>query len=172
MESKHPIESLMITSMTSIESMVDVNTIIGDSIVTADNTTIIPLSKVCFGFAAGGSEFNTNKLNKYTENVKLPFGGGAGAGVKISPVGFLVIKDGVPKILNVDGINIVDRAVDMIPDIINKIDGLINKKIDSSQSKKETKEKYKEPRKPVTKVDIDIDEDDVDDEFYEDDEDE
>ena len=172
MESKHPIESLMITSMTSIESMVDVNTIIGDSIVTADNTTIIPLSKVCFGFAAGGSEFNTNKLNKYTENVKLPFGGGAGAGVKISPVGFLVIKDGVPKILNVDGINIVDRAVDMIPDIINKIDGLINKKIDSSQSKKETKEKYKEPRKPVTKVDIDIDEDDVDNEFYEDDEDE
>ena len=172
MESKHPIESLMITSMTSIESMVDVNTIIGDSIVTADNTTIIPLSKVCFGFAAGGSEFNTNKLNKYTENVKLPFGGGAGAGVKISPVGFLVIKDGVPKILNVDGINIVDRAVDMIPDIINKIDGLINKKIDSSQSKKETKEKYKEPRKPVTTVDIDIDEDDVDNEFYEDDEDE
>ena len=83
METKHPIESLMITSMTSIESMVDVNTIIGDSIVTSDNTTIIPLSKVCFGFAAGGSEFNTNKLNKYTENVKLPFGGGAGAGVPI-----------------------------------------------------------------------------------------
>ena len=74
METKHPIESLMITSMTSIESMVDVNTIIGDSIITPDNTTIIPLSKVCFGFAAGGSEFNSNKLNKYTENTKLPFG--------------------------------------------------------------------------------------------------
>ena len=115
----------MITSMTSIESMVDVNTIIGDSIITPDNTTIIPLSKVCFGFAAGGSEFNSNKLNKYTENTKLPFGGGSGAGVNITPVGFLVIKDGVAKVLNVDGINVVDRAVDMIPDIVNKIDTII-----------------------------------------------
>jgi len=125
METKHPIESLMITSMTSIESMVDVNTIIGESIVTPDNTTIIPLSKVCFGFAAGGSEFNSNRLNKYTENSKLPFGGGSGAGVNITPVGFLVIKDGTAKVLNVDGINVVDRAVDMIPDIINKEVGLL-----------------------------------------------
>ena len=167
METKHPIESLMITSMTSIESMVDVNTIIGDSIVTADNTTIIPLSKVCFGFAAGGSEFNTNRLNKYSENAKLPFGGGAGAGVKISPVGFLVIKDGIPKILNVDGINVIDRAVDMIPDIINKIDSLINKKIDKCDSnKKDEKSKISK----IKEFDEDIDEDDIDDEFYEDDE--
>lgn len=162
METKHPIESLMITSMTSIENMVDVNTIIGDSIVTADNTTIIPLSKVCFGFAAGGSEFNTNKLNKYTENTKLPFGGGAGAGVKISPVGFLVIKDGIPKVLNVDGINVVDRAVDMIPDIINKIDMLINKKMDKSDNKQENKKVKK-----VKEVDIDIDDDDINEEYYE-----
>ncbi len=164
METKHPIESLMITSMTSIENMVDVNTIIGDSIVTADNTTIIPLSKVCFGFAAGGSEFNTNKLNKYTENTKLPFGGGAGAGVKISPVGFLVIKDGIPKVLNVDGINVVDRAVDMIPDIINKIDMLINKKMDKSDNKQENKKVKK-----VKEVDIDIDDDDINEEYYEED---
>lgn len=158
--------------MTSIESMVDVNTIIGDSIVTADNTTIIPLSKVCFGFAAGGSEFNTNKLNKFSENARLPFGGGAGAGVKISPVGFLVIKDGIPKILNVDGINVVDRAVDMIPDIINKIDGIINKKIDKCEEKNKkenpaTKES-KEFNKVSSKVDVDIDEDDIDDDYYED----
>lgn len=162
MENKHPIESLMITSMTSIESMVDVNTIIGDSIVTADNTTIIPLSKVSFGFAAGGSEFNTNKLNKYAENMKLPFGGGSGAGVKISPVAFLVIKDGVPKVLNVDGINVVDRAVDMIPDIINKIDKLINKKLDNCDKKcKEDKKTMKKE-----KVDLDIDEDDISEDFY------
>ena len=150
--------------MTSIENMVDVNTIIGDSIVTADNTTIIPLSKVCFGFAAGGSEFNTNKLNKYTENTKLPFGGGAGAGVKISPVGFLVIKDGIPKVLNVDGINVVDRAVDMIPDIINKIDMLINKKMDKSDNKQENQKVKK-----VKEVDIDIDDDDINEEYYEED---
>ena len=161
METKHPIESLMITSMTSIESMVDVNTIIGESIVTPDNTTIIPLSKVCFGFAAGGSEFNTNKLSKYSENAKLPFGGGSGAGVKISPVGFLVIKDGIAKVLNVDGINVVDRAVDMIPDIINKIDSLINKKMDKNENKTKIKSKT------IKEFDKDIDDDDVDEEFYE-----
>ena len=163
METKHPIESLMITSMTSIESMVDVNTIIGDSIITPDNTTIIPLSKVCFGFAAGGSEFNSNKLNKYTENTKLPFGGGSGAGVNITPVGFLVIKDGVAKVLNVDGINVVD----MIPDIVNKIDTIINKKLD------ECKNKPSKEAKKVTKVkeiNMDFDDDDINEEFYEEEE--
>lgn len=139
MEEKHPIESLMITSMTSIESMVDVNTIIGESIVAPDGSVIIPLSKVCFGFAAGGSEFNTNKLSKYSENAKLPFGGGSGAGVHISPVGFLVMKDGNARVLNVNGINVIDRAVDMIPDLINKLDGIINKKMDKEANKKEVK---------------------------------
>ena len=165
METKHPIESLMITSMTSIESMVDVNTIIGESIVTPDNTTIIPLSKVCFGFAAGGSEFNSNKLNKYTENTKLPFGGGSGAGVNITPVGFLVIKDGIAKVLNVDGINVVDRAVDMIPDVINKIDGLINKKIDKCENKA-----VKEAKKIKKTKEVSIG-DDINEEFYEESED-
>ena len=148
MEEKHPIESLMITSMTSIESMVDVNTIIGDSIVAPDGSVIIPLSKVCFGFAAGGSEFNTNKIGKFSENTKLPFGGGSGAGVHISPVGFLVMKDGNARVLNVNGINVIDRAVDMIPDLINKIDGIINKKMD-----KEAKEK-EEVKVEKTQVDL------------------
>ena len=138
MEEKHPIESLMITSMTSIESMVDVNTIIGESIIAPDGSVIIPLSKVCFGFAAGGSEFNTNKIGKFSENTKLPFGGGSGAGVHISPVGFLVMKDGNARVLNVNGINVIDRAVDMIPDLINKIDGIINKKMDKEEKEKET----------------------------------
>ena len=138
MEEKHPIESLMITSMTSIESMVDVNTIIGESIVAPDGSVIIPLSKVCFGFAAGGSEFNTNKIGKFSENTKLPFGGGSGAGVHISPVGFLVMKDGNARVLNVNWINVIDRAVDMIPDLINKIDGIINKKMDKEAKEKES----------------------------------
>ena len=148
MEEKHPIESLMITSMTSIESMVDVNTIIGESIVAPDGSVIIPLSKVCFGFAAGGSEFNSNKISKYSENAKLPFGGGSGAGVHISPVGFLVMKDGNARVLNVNGINVIDRAVDMIPDVINKLDGIINKKMD-----KEAKEK-EEVKVEKTQVDL------------------
>ena len=148
MEEKHPIESLMITSMTSIESMVDVNTIIGESIVAPDGSVIIPLSKVCFGFAAGGSEFNTNKIGKFSENTKLPFGGGSGVGVHSSPVGFLVMKDGNARVLNVNGINVIDRAVDMIPDLINKIDGIINKKMD-----KEAKEK-EEVKVEKTQVDL------------------
>lgn len=165
--SNYPIEGLMNSAMNSIREMIDVNTIIGDPIETSNNIVIIPVSKVNFGFAAGGSEFNTNRLNKYSENAKLPFGGGAGAGVKISPVGFLVIKDGIPKILNVDGINVIDRAVDMIPDIINKIDSLINKKIDKCDSnKKDEKSKISK----IKEFDEDIDEDDIDDEFYEDDE--
>lgn len=88
MEKGHPIESLMMTAMTSLENMVDVNTIIGDTVTSSDGTIIIPVSKVSFGFAAGGSEFNLNKLNKFTENSKLPFGGGSGAGVNISPMAF------------------------------------------------------------------------------------
>lgn len=128
-EQKHPIESLMMTAMTSLESMVDVNTIVGDMVSSPDGTVIIPVSKVCFGFAAGGSEFNTNKLNKFSENSKLPFGGGSGAGVNISPVAFLTVKDGQIKLLNINGTTSVDKLVDMIPDIVNKANTLIEKAV-------------------------------------------
>lgn len=128
-EIKHPIESLMMTAMTSLESMVDVNTIVGDMVTAPDGTVIIPVSKVCFGFAAGGSEFNTNKLNKFSESAKLPFGGGSGAGVNISPVAFLTVKDGQIKLLNVNGTTSVDKLVDMIPDIVNKANTLIEKAV-------------------------------------------
>ena len=84
--SEHPIESLMMTTMSSIQNMVDVNTIIGEPIDTKNGITIIPISKVCFGFAAGGSEFNGETIKEYNKKdkeeeieYKLPFGGGAGA---------------------------------------------------------------------------------------------
>ena len=127
MEKQHPIENLMLTAMTSLESMVDVNTIVGESVTSADGTLIIPVSKVCFGFAAGGSEFNTNKLNKYSETQNLPFGGGSGAGVHISPMAFLVVKDGNTKLLTLDGINAVDKLVDLIPDVVCKAGNLLEK---------------------------------------------
>ena len=117
----------MMTAMTSLESMVDVNTIVGDMVTSPDGTVIIPVSKVCFGFAAGGSEFNTNKLNKYSDNMKLPFGGGSGAGVNISPIAFLTVKDGQVRLLNVNGTTSVDKLIDLIPDVINKTDNLIEK---------------------------------------------
>lgn len=126
MEKKqHPIENLMLTAMTSLENMIDVNTIVGDTVKSDDGTLIIPVSKVSFGFAAGGSEFNSNKLNKFSENGNLPFGGGSGAGVNISPMAFLVVKDGMVKLLTMDSTGHVDRLVEMIPNIIEKSEGFI-----------------------------------------------
>ena len=118
---EHPIENLMVTAMSSLRDMIDVNTVVGDTVETKDGTVIIPVSKVCFGFAAGGSEFNTNRMNKFAESVKLPFGGGSGAGVKITPEAFLIVKDGVIKLLTVDADSPLDKLVEAVPDLVNKI---------------------------------------------------
>ncbi len=132
---EHPIENLMVTAMSSLRDMIDVNTILGDTVETKDGTTIIPVSKVCFGFAAGGSEFNTNKLNKYAETVKLPFGGGSGAGVKISPIAFLIVKDSNVKLLTVEADKPIDKLVDYVPDIINKVTSLADKALQKPSAK-------------------------------------
>lgn len=134
MAQEHPIENLMMTAMTSLENMIDVNTIVGDMIVAQDGTMIIPVSKVCFGFAAGGSEFNTNKLNKFSENAKLPFGGGSGAGVHISPMAFLVVKNGTVKLMTLGGTNPIDKLIDLVPDVIEKADKIINKKMEEPEN--------------------------------------
>ncbi|MDF2865871.1 MAG: hypothetical protein K0R72_689 [Clostridia bacterium] len=130
----------MVTAMTSLESMVDVNTIVGDIVTTTDGTVIIPVSKVCFGFAAGGSEFNTNKLNKYSESAKLPFGGGSGAGVNISPMAFLVIKDGYTNLLTLNNTTPLDKLIELVPDLMNKINDFINKTYDKKPKDIETEE--------------------------------
>ena len=113
MEENHPIEKLMVTAMNSIKDMIDVNTIIGEPINALNNTVIIPISKVGFGFAAGGSEFTDEAINSYNkkekeENIKyrLPFGGGSGAGVSITPVAFLIVQNDNVKILDAILINI------------------------------------------------------------------
>ena len=135
---EHPIENLMITAMSSLRDMIDVNTIIGDTVETKDGTTIIPVSKVCFGFASGGSEFNTNKLNKFSENAKLPFGGGSGAGVKITPVAFLSIKDGAVKLLTVEADKPLDKLVDAVPDLVKKIVDTVDSSLLKSSSRLKT----------------------------------
>ena len=125
--SEHPIEGLMKTAMNSIQDMVDVNTIIGEPIETSGDIMIIPISKVCFGFAAGGSEFNSETLDEYKRKEKeeemqyrLPFGGGSGAGVTINPVAFLVINKETIKLMPIDHTSTFDRIADYVPDIINK----------------------------------------------------
>lgn len=99
----HPIEGLMQTTMTSLKEMVDVNTIVGDAVHTGDGSVIIPVSKISFGFASGGSEFSKPREKRETiVEEKLPFGGGSGAGVSVSPVGFIVVGNDQIKLLTVD----------------------------------------------------------------------
>lgn len=129
----HPIEGLMDTTLDKIKQMVDVNTVIGTPITTADGTTIIPVSKVTYGFASGGSEFATKKA----ENNRL-FGGGSGAGVTINPIAFIAVSNGEAKLLNIESFqDSQDRAVAMVPDLIDKIVGLFKKdKKDSDNTEK------------------------------------
>ena len=141
--SEHPIEGLMLTAMNSIQDMVDVNTIIGEPIETSNNMVIIPISKVGFGFAAGGSEFKGETLDEYTKKEKeeaiqyrLPFGGGAGAGVSISPVAFLVVSTNNVKLLPVNHSSAIDKLMDYVPDLMEKVNCYLNK---SMQNKKEEK---------------------------------
>jgi sporulation protein YtfJ len=120
--SEHPINNLMSTVMENIKGMIDVNTIIGDPVETSNGTMIIPISKVGFGFAAGGSDIPTK-----TPGDK-PFGGGSGAGVSISPVGFLVVTADQIKMVPVSSGNTpIDKIVDYIPVAIEKVNGMIKK---------------------------------------------
>ena len=124
----HPIEGLMLTAMSSIENMIDVNTIIGEPIETSNNIIIIPISKVCFGFAAGGSEFKGETIDEYTKKDKdekvqyrLPFGGGSGATVSINPIAFLIVEEGKVKLLPVNHSSCIDKLLDYVPDLFEKI---------------------------------------------------
>ena len=134
--SEHPIESLMMTTMSSIQNMVDVNTIIGEPIESKNGITIIPISRVCFGFAAGGSEFSGETLKEYNKKdkdeeieYKLPFGGGAGAGISIHPVAFLVIEGNNVKLMSVDHESCIDKLLDYVPDLIQKMNDMFNKNL-------------------------------------------
>ena len=121
--SEHPINGLMETTLDKIKSMVDVNTIIGSPITSPDGTIIIPVSKVSYGFASGGTDIRAKK-----ENQAPAFGGGSGAGVTINPVGFLAVFKGDVKFIPVakyDGP--ADRIVGMVPELFDKIKGLFTK---------------------------------------------
>ncbi len=139
---EHPIENLMITAMSSIQNMVDVNTIIGEPIETQVGITIIPISKVSFGFAAGGSEFRGETLKEYNKKdkdeeiqYKLPFGGGAGAGVSINPVAFLVVQEGSVKLMPVDHDSCLDKILDYVPDLMQKLNEMFNKSIQEKEAR-------------------------------------
>lgn len=150
--SEHPIEGLMITAMNSIQDMIDVNTIIGEPIETSNNIVIIPISKVSFGFAAGGSEFKGETVDEYTKKDKeeqvqyrLPFGGGSGAGVTINPIAFLVIQPNNVKLMPVNHTSSLDKLLDYMPDLIEKTNNMMNRCIQNK--KEETQKILKEMQK-------------------------
>ena len=161
--SEHPIESLMMTAMTSIQDMVDVNTIIGEPIETTNGITIIPISKVCFGFAAGGSEFRGETIKEYNRKdkdeeieYKLPFGGGAGAGVSINPVAFIVVQEDTVKLMPVDHSSCLDKILDYVPDLMQRMSNMFNKTMKQNEecSKRiinEIKNKNYKPKSPEVK---------------------
>ena len=109
MDKKHPLNDMMRSTMEKVREMVDTNTIVGQPITTPDGVTLIPISKVSFGFGSGGGD--------YGKAPKDNFGGGSAAGVKIDPVAFLVIKDGSTRVLPVavPPTSTMERIVEMIP---------------------------------------------------------
>jgi sporulation protein YtfJ len=119
-----PISELMETTMKKMREMIDANTIVGEPITTPDGITLIPVSRLCFGFAGGGSDFNR-------KNESSGFGGGTGAGVNIIPVAFLVVKDGKVDIIyiNPSESTTIDRIIKTVPDVIEIVtDFLSNEK--------------------------------------------
>ena len=120
---EHPIQGLMNVTMDTIRQMADSNTIIGKPIKTDDGTTILPVSRISFGFASAGTDFD----GKNAANKDL-FGGGSGAGVNIQPVAFLVVKDGCVRTIQLsDGSNTIDRALTMLPELVDKVSALLKK---------------------------------------------
>lgn len=123
---KHPASELMETVMGKIREMVDVSTVIGEPICTPDGTTIIPVSKVSFGFASGGSDFTGKNQQAPQQN---SFGGGSGAGVKIIPMAFVVVNAGTVRVMNIDAppATTVDKIIENAPEIIDKIASIVKK---------------------------------------------
>lgn len=123
-----PIESLMKTAMENIKEMVNVNTVVGDPVESPDGTVIIPVSRVSCGFAAGGGEFESPPGEGPGEKGPSPFfGGGSGGGVSVKPVGFLVVGNGQVRLLPVDCNAVVDRLIDVAPQVISQIQSMLNR---------------------------------------------
>ncbi|MCI8497500.1 MAG: sporulation protein YtfJ [Clostridiales bacterium] len=120
--SEHPIKELMGTTMDKIREMVDVNTVIGDPITSPEGTVIIPVSKVTYGFASGGSDFPSK-----TE--KELFGGGAGAGITITPTAFIVIQNGDARLLHMvdNNSNTANNIVKLVPEVFTQLTALFSK---------------------------------------------
>lgn len=149
---EHPIQGLMTTAMDSIKQMVDVNTVVGTPVETQDGSVIIPVSRVTFGFAAGGGDFEDQRPRRplsgwnrrrgadrhldhggdqdaaaggSDRSSPLPFAGGSGAGVSVQPVGFLVVNAGDVRLINIEGMPVLERLVDLAPVLLDQVTTLL-----------------------------------------------
>lgn len=127
MNSNHQeVENLMKSTMESLRNMIDVNTVVGDTVKMNNGNCIIPISKVTFGFASGGSDFSLN--NENYKDGDYPFGGGTGAGVSVKPVAFLVVRDESVRLFPVEQNTTYDRIVDTVPQVLEIIKDFFKKK--------------------------------------------
>ena len=133
MEKKHPLSEIMQESMDKVREMVDSNTIVGEPIRTPDGVTLIPISRVSIGFGGGGTAFGNKKNAEADPNV---LGSAMGTGVRIEPVAFLIVKDGVTRVMPVAAppLNTVDRVVEMVPNVVDQVSGLIEKNLKKKES--------------------------------------
>ncbi|MBS4191625.1 GerW family sporulation protein [Bacillus sp. FJAT-49705] len=130
--SEHPIQGLMTTAMENLKEMIDVNTIIGDPVETPDGSVILTVSKVGFGFAAGGSEFkldSQSNIGGQGQSSGNPFGGGSGGGVSITPIAFLIVNSSGVKMVHLDeSTHLYERILDLAPQAVDKIQQMFNNK--------------------------------------------
>ena len=129
MQQQHPIDNMMQTTMESIRGMVDVNTVVGAPVMDQKGTTLIPISKVSFGFVAGGGEYAVEDgKQKPVPTDIFPFAGGTGAGVSVQPVGFLVVTDKQVKMLPAQTTGAMERMVELLPQLIEELNAKDEKK--------------------------------------------
>jgi sporulation protein YtfJ len=116
------------STISKMREMVDVNSVIGDPITTVDGVTIIPISKVSVGFAGGGSDYVSKHANKHDN----PFGGGVGGGMNVTPIAFLIVKDGAVRMLPVavPANTTAERVVELVPDMLDKLTEFIDSKLE------------------------------------------
>ena len=120
-EKKNDLKSMMVESMEKVKEMVDANNIVGEPITTPDGVTLIPISRLSYGFGCGGGDYGKQAPK---------FGGASTAGVKVEPVAFLVVKDGVTRVMPValPAVGTVDRVIEMVPELLDRVEGFVDKK--------------------------------------------
>jgi sporulation protein YtfJ len=164
--SDHPIQGLMTTAMESLKEMIDVNTIIGDPVETPDGSVILTVSKVGFGFAAGGSEFvldgggggGGGSSQGQGQAQKLhPFGGGSGGGVSITPIAFLIVNSQGVKMLHLDeSTHLLEKILDLAPQAVEKVQQMFAKKNNEQNNQNQNQNQNNQQKYNGAKEDLEI----------------